>query len=55
MKSQIILKINPFIVFIPKKEMKLSYFNECKNININFLCFTLNAKLHKRNNKTWRK
>ena len=53
MKSQITIHIHPAIFVIPKKLVSLHCFNEKKLIVIQWLCFTIEMKLFKRNGKKW--
>ena len=54
MRTQIQINLHPRIYLLPKKSSKLTYFREIKEINFQWLFFTIEMDLVKRNRKEWR-
>jgi hypothetical protein len=54
MRTQIKIKLHPIIYLLPKKRIDLKYFKEIKEIKFQWLFFTVEMDLVKRNRKEWR-
>jgi hypothetical protein len=55
MRSQIIIKLHPTIIFLmPKKRIRLISFYEIKELKFQWLLFTIEMELVKINRKLWK-